>query len=293
MLQLNNDNFNFEYNQYKLHKYNNVTSYKYEECQPFIKIFFQSNIINENEKDYYFIFDCPASDAFCHWVYESFIFLPLYKLLKKEYPQLKICSSNKKKYVKNLFQFFDINENIYNEIQSENNTCFFPHILSLNDNNINQHLFIDLIEQFKTYIDKHTLNFFNAEILLLPRNNKENYINNDRVIYGIEDIEKNIIDIGGTSFNTYLCNNFNIQFSIIKNFNNVILDYGSSFFVNCIFLKEKNIIILDNYSSRRQIDKFISLKILYDIINQNNKINFITTNNNYILFDDIKNFIKF
>jgi len=293
MIQLNNENFNFKYDKYDLHKYSNVVSYKYSECKPFINISFQTDDRDsENEISYYFIFDCPGSDAFAHWIYESFIFLPLYKLLKKEYPQLKICSSIKKKYVKNLFQFFEINENIYTEIESKNNICFFPHILCLNDNNIKQSLFTDLILQFKTYIDEHTCNFFNGKILLLPRNNKENYINNDRIIYGIEDIEKNIIDIGGSSLNTYLCNNFNFQFNIIKNYSNIILDFGSSFFVNCIFLKEKNIIVLDNYNLRNTINEFISIKIICDIINNNNNIHYASSNNKYILFDDIKNFLN-
>ena len=291
MTQLNNENFNFTYDKYHLHKYNNISSYKYSHCQPFINIFFSDNIKTlENEISYYFIFDCPGADAFAHWVYESFLFLPLYKLLKKEYSQLKICTSNKKKYVKNLFQFFNIVDEIYTEIQTENNVCFFPHIFSLNDNNINQCLFTDLTLQFKKFIEDNTINFFKGKILLLPRNNKENYI--DRIIYGIDDIEKNVLDIGGSSLNTYLCNNFNYQFNILKNFNNIILDCGSSFFVNCIFLKEKNIIILDNYNWRFTIEQFTSLKILYDIINQNNKLNFVGSSNNYILFESIKNLLN-
>lgn len=71
---------------------------------------------------------------------------------------------------------------------------------------------------------------FNNKYLLLPRNSKDNCIRCERIINGIDDIEDNIISIGGMVLNTYQMNNIELQMSIIKNSEIIILDYGSSFF---------------------------------------------------------------
>ena len=132
----------------------------------------------------------------------------------------------------------------------------------------------------------------NNNILCLPRNKKDNHIPNDRIIYGIDDIINNIIKIGGSVIDTYELNNIGLQFSKINSFNTIIVDYGSSLFVNCIFLKNKKIIILNNYGHSYQIDTFISIKILYNIIKNNNTIHIINPKlNNTILFNDIVEYL--
>jgi hypothetical protein len=128
----------------------------------------------------------------------------------------------------------------------------------------------------------------NQNILFLPRNIKDNYKGNERTIYGSDNIKENIIKIGGSIIDTYELNNISLQFSKINSFNTIILDFGSSFLVNCIFLKNKKIIILNNYGHSSLINAFISIKILYNIINNNNTIHIINSKlNNTILFDDI------
>jgi hypothetical protein len=293
MISLNSNSFNYEIDEYKLNKYENVISYNYSHCSPELKIYISSDINNyENLKDYYYIFDCPGQDAFAHFVYESFIFYPILQKITDIYPSIKILNTNNKKYVKNLFNFFNINNEIINKIENINNICFFSPIVSLNDHNINQELYIKHINLFSNNITNNITLFDNQNILFLPRNTKENYAGNDRIIYGTDNIKENIIKIGGTIIDTYELNDISLQFSKINSFNIIILDYGSSFFVNCIFLKNKKIIILNNYSHSGQIDTFISLKILYDIIKNNNTLYFIKPKiNNEILFDDFSDII--
>lgn len=61
-------------------------------------------------------------------------------------------------------------------------------------------------------------------------------------------------------------------------------------FFNCLNVKNKTIIVLDNHGSTFQINNFYSLKILYDIITKNNKVFFIYDST--FKFDDIKKFLE-
>ena len=128
----------------------------------------------------------------------------------------------------------------------------------------------------------------------MPRNTKDNYKSNDRVIHGIDDIETNVIINGGMVINTYQINSIDLQFLLDNNSETIIVDYGSSFFLNCLFVKNKKIILLNNYNQfEEQVNRFLSLNILYNIINNNNKIYLINPNNNEhrITYADIQPFI--
>jgi len=292
MIQLNSYDFNYQIDEYKINKYENVKTYHYTHCSPELHIDLSDDINNNNSKDYYYIFDCPGQGAFAHFVYESFIFYPIFQKIANIYPSIKILTKNNKKYVKNLFKFFNITNKIINKIENINNICFFSPIVSLNDHNIDQELYIKHINLFSNYITNNIALFDNQNILFLPRNTKENYSGNDRTIYGSDDIKENIIKIGGSVIDTYELNDIGLQFSKINSFNTIILDFGSSFLVNCIFLKNKKIIVLDNFGISSQINNFISINILYTIIKNNNTIYFIKPKvNNEILFTDISEYL--
>ena len=271
---------NYNIGEHKLNKIINVISYKYEHCKPILNIIQSENIndeINEQLIPQYFIFDCPGNDAFGHWIYESFIFVPMFLELIKIYPEIKILTTNIKKYCKNFFKLWGINNEIINTIENPVNICFFPPVLSLNDNNIDQSLFIKYIDMFVYKINDilEPYNCPSRELLFLPRNNIDNYISNDRIIEKQSLMESNVILLGGTSLNTYQINDILLQFLIIKNSNKIELDFGSSFLVNCIFLKNKQIIIYSGFEiQNQQVNNYISMKILYNIISNNNQIIF-------------------
>ena len=277
IISSNNNNYNI--GEHKLNKIINVISYKYQECKPILNII-QSEINNEtNDQNInkYFIFDCPGNDAFGHWIYESFIFVPIFLELIKIYPEIKIVTTNIKKYCKNFFKLWGINNEIINTIENSKNICFFPPVLSLNDNNIDQQLFIKYINLFIDKINSllEPYIFPNRELLFLPRNNVDNFIANDRTIVLQSIMENSIILLGGTSLNTYQINDILLQFLIIKNSNKIVLDFGSSFLVNCIFLKNKQIIIYSGFEiQNQQVNNYISMKIIYNLISNNNQIIF-------------------
>jgi hypothetical protein len=287
---------NYNINDELIHKYENITSYKYTSCKAELIITSSLDETSQEDKEIYYVFDCPGEDALFHWISECFIFYPLLLKLKESYHNIKILTRNTKKYVKNIFKFFNINIEITNTIKP-NNVCFFSPIISLNELNFKKDLYLKYIH---AYIDNINLLLSNNglpdnKIILLPRNNKDNYVPNERTIPGIEDIEQNIIDNGGVVLNTYQMNNIHIQWAIIQSSEIIILDYGSSFFFNCIFLKNKKIIVLDNYNSLKGQINFISIKILIDIIRDNNTLIMVNNpnNDNTIYYNNIKHFLEY
>jgi hypothetical protein len=280
-ITINKDSYNFEINDHKLNKYENIESYKYTLCVSELKLLINNNNNNNSNKDYYFIFDCPGETAFQHWIQESFIYYPMLTELLNIYPNIKIVTYNTKKYVKAFFNFFNIKNEIVNTINNTNNICFFPPVTSLNDQNINKEIWLKYLNNYCSYINNNINNLNINNIILLPRNKKDNYVNNDRKIHGIENLEDKIIEVGGTSLDTYAINNIGLQFSIINSFNTIILDMGSSFFVNCLHLKNKKILLIDPTCLRDYVCKhYITQNILYNIIKMNNTIHIISTDYN-------------
>jgi hypothetical protein len=292
----------------KLNKYVNVTYYKYGFCYPELVVNINENALSSNREIFY-IFECTGYDAFAHFFFESFIFYKNIIELTKIYPNIKILTNNKKKYVKSLFKLFNINnEIIYHNtdyssekyISNDNNICFFPKLISLCDYNIDVVYFTKLINEIIEEINNKIPQLLTSNnILLLPRNSVDNFTANDRIndriIYGIEEIKSNIIELGGIVLDTYSLNNMYHQFMIIKNSNIIICDFGSSYFINAIFLKNKKIIVLDNYNLYKlQTSNSSPASVINSIIMQNNNVIIIepqNINTHHIGFYDIINYI--
>ena len=294
---LTDNNGNYQIDDCLLHKYNNIESYNYGLCKSELTISYNTNINIEIDIpiEVYYIFDCPGEDALFHWIGECFIFYPVMLQLQEIYPNVKILTKNTKKYVRNIFNFFNIKNEIVNNIQTANNICFFSPILALNDMSHNIELYKKYVNIYIQNINTQLLNFklpLNNKIVLLPRNNNDNYAPNDRILPGIEDIEENIISIGGIVLNTYQINNIKLQWSILENSEIIILDMGSSFFFNCIFLKNKTIILLNNHGLSWHINSFNSLQIIYNIIIEHNKVIVVNPiNDKIITYKEIKEYI--
>lgn len=269
---------NFTLNETKLIKYDNIASYYYDNFNLILNM--DDNVDDIIDKHIYYIID-THTDAFGHYFYESFIFYKNIIELNKLYSNVKLLTSNHKKYVNTLFKLFNINNEIVYELK-HNNICFFPVLFSLNNHNINQEYFKKLINNI-IYDINHIIPLINENnIILLPRNKIDNYKPNDRLIEYIDEIEHKIINIGGMVIDTYQMNNLFYQFTLIKNSNIIILDYGSSFLVNCIFLKNKKIIVIDNSNGlNNQSSQFISINIITNIIMKNNTV-IITTSHNIL-----------
>ena len=193
---VDSSNNNYEIDGHKLNKFNNVESYQHRDRDGVGKLTItvskdQSNI----PKNYYFVFDSQGTDAFGHWIYESFIFYPILNKLLQIYPNIKILTTNQKKYVKTFFLFFNINCEIIHKINDIDNICFFPPVLSINDKLIDETIYCQYIKNFIDDIQMKIIISPLNNILLLPRNTIDNYKHNDRIIPKIDEIINNIIEL--------------------------------------------------------------------------------------------------
>ena len=270
-------------NIYEFYELNNIINYDYINFNSWkINLYNIDNINNidntNNNIQYYLIIDTLFNDAFLHWVVESAIFLPSFKKLKENYPNIKIHIKIKRKYKDLFIKFFNIDENdiVYNI--EKNNISFFPiPNTSLNNNSISD-LYINYFNNFYKYIQYTKLdNKIYDKILILPRGNKENYKGNDRT-YNIDDIINNLIDKSFILIADNDINNLNNQIEIINKYKNIILTDGSPFFVNGLFANNSNIIVLGDIILN-QIQNYKKMDYIFIIIKNKNKVNIIPYNN--------------
>jgi capsular polysaccharide biosynthesis protein len=295
VIKFNSTEFNFKNNEDLLYKFDNVIDYNFEWYENQIKINNSEQSTNDIllDKQIYFIFDNAGNDALAHFIFESFIFYNIFFDLSKIYNNIKIVTKNKKKYRKNIFKLFNIENIVVENIENTNNICFFHPIISISHSNINLLLFekylVMFINKMKTFEYSTNINY---NILYFPRNKKDNFFYNQTEIFGLDELENSLIEYGSTVIDTYVLNNIHIQTQLLFTHKIIIVDYGSSLFFNCIFLTNKIIIVLNNREWFQTQIILPGYSYLFDIINKNNKVYVINKNNeNLISFNDIKHLL--
>ena len=250
--------------------------------------YYDNVAVNNQDVSYFFLFESCFDTAFSHWVYESALLLPQYIELKNKYPTLKLVvkKNPNRKYKQLFFDIFKINtSDIYflnNEYINDcktiyknvpiNNICLVSNYLQILNSSLNTNLFIKLIENFKSIISKNlNINYIMKKInehLFFPRNKKENFKANDRIIdyTKVYEMLKNKKYI---EYDTMDTDNFKNQFELLLSSKNIYLDWGASFFVNGLFCKNSNL-----YLTKCVVGQlgFNGLKTIYDIIKNNNNI---------------------
>jgi len=238
------------------------------------------------------IIDTKYHDAFVHWVFESGIYLPFFIILKKKYPDLKLYSREFKKYKKLFYDFFQISsEDIIYELSPTSEYIFPLPISSLNIKELNETWKI----QFDIFLAHLTCGISNGNLspeksistIFLPRQKKENYKGNDR-FYETTDICNHLRGNTDLILNTDIIVNLKTQIELVSCSKNVVLTAGSSYFINGLFCRDSNIIVLDDII----IGHFGYLKLNYahEIIKRNNKMVSIlpNTNNRTFYYSDIE-----
>ncbi len=235
----------------------NVIDYKYK--FPTIDILFTKNNDNDNEnykkdKSYYFILDSNASRDFGYWIFESFIFISLLKDLNKTNPNIKIITKIKNYDIKELLHYFNVDNEIVNEIDNYNNICYSP-----------------------PNVNKYNYAFINFD-------------HNNETIKKIKmnaNVNANANDI------CFINNHENIKnnLSVINNAKIIILLYDPSFYYNCIFLENKIIIVIDENDDvyrpngiGTHINSNTFLDHLFKIISSKNKVQITKLDNVLRLF---------
>ncbi len=190
----------------------------------------------------FFIIDVLYDDAFGHWHAESAVFLHYWKVLTQNFPDLYLLLNKDRVYKRLALKAYDIPEErvLFGGVSSLplENLCIFPPLLLLND------LSIDLLP-FSALWSSHILFLYEKaglntsavskriEILALPRQIRENYKLNDRVIPGFVEFCKEVEQrIGGYVLHTDEVADLLEQIRIVASSQIIVLDYGSSFLVN-------------------------------------------------------------
>lgn len=248
---------------YKLFLVENVTGYiivDYSTLRPTI----QNNEIGE--KSYYFVIDTMGHEAFAHWVFESAIYLPIFKSLKEKYKNIKLHMRRKKQFKVLFLNFFNIDESDIVYDFKPNNICLFPSPISCLINK-------SLTEAYKTIFSRFIKIFHEYEsnpqqtheYVFLPRQTKENHINNDRV-YDTDFIFKFLETKNKYVLNTDSVTDLKAQIEIIRSAPKVILTDGSPLLVNNMFCKNQTIHIVIDTMTINQAQIYPKMKNIIDFI---------------------------
>lgn len=230
---------------------------------------------NRSEHIYFYI-DTLFQDAFSHWVFESGIYLILFKELKNKYPTIKLLFKEIKNYKKIFFNVFNIHEQDYTTTFIPKSKVLFPtyqscHIFFENYTDSNDTIldknYIHYLENFRNVLIK--IQEKDIDILYLPRAVKENYVGNNRIINIQEDLKKYISTIPNSYIlDTDTVTDIKDQINLIQRSKNIIMDYGSSYLVNSFFADNSNIIVL-SFDIHHIMQKI--LKMVCDLSKEKNK----------------------
>jgi hypothetical protein len=252
---------------------------------------------HHDNTNYFFIFEHNTS-AIAHWVYESAIYLELFIKLKQKYGNIKLVISGKKVFKKlflNIFNIFDDdilyldnNDSNKTEIPSElsSNTCIIPspisNLLSPKCHDLWQKQLIRFIEFFSRISIENTES---VDYLIMPRQTKENYQSNNRII----DFSNIINFFNNSSYKTELLNTDTVttlvqQIEKVRSARNIILTDGGAFSLNLLFCKNKTFYVITRQSELQQV-YYPMAKLQIDTLCSFN-------NNKYIYFNDQDDFLR-
>jgi len=252
---------------------------------------FYNTSINTNDVKVFFLFETEYHNAFSHWVFENAVFLPYFKYFPKNV--LVLVNKNEyRTYKKLFFNLFNIPEdNLYyidNTIDQpldyklipQNNICIICRNLRMNTqirNNMFSNIFTNLTSNFYNEIHQNHNFDYTKKIkhLFFPRNKKENFKPNDRLV-NYMNVSKFLKGNEYVTYNTEDTIDIKDQIQLLLSAENVYLEGGSSYFVNGLFCKDSKLYIYGNVtnSSERNLKTYNLLQLIKDAMVKNN--NYIT-----------------
>ena len=237
--------------------------------------------------------------AISHWVYESVVYLELFKLLKEKYVDIKLLIIGKKTFKTLFFNLFGIsNEDvIYQDISPQENTyiipnehasniCIFPSPISSQlCKSVNSAYSQQLIRLCNYFKKLDIENNYSIETLLLPRQKKENYVCNDRSIdfsHIFDFFQQN--NLNHSILHTDDITDIKQQIKLVRSSKHIILCDGAAFSLNLLFCSNKTFYIITR-TSETQRRYYPMASLLIDTLCSFN-------NNKYIYFNDQDDFLR-
>jgi hypothetical protein len=231
---------------YKLYIIDNVETYKLDD--PFnhweIKKSDDTHSINNNHNtpiNHYFIFETHANEAFGHWVFESAIYIPLFKALKARIPSIKIHLKKIKKFKKLFIEYFGLSIDTDTDTQLKNpNICYFINPIScMCDKDIT----LEYINQLDYFYNIFNFNYDKTvRICCMPRQFNENYTERT---YDMKNIIDNLTQ-RDILLNTDSIEELSTQIRILNSSSVIIVTDGSPITVNGMFCNNSVVIIIGN-----------------------------------------------
>jgi hypothetical protein len=245
---------------------------------------------NSNIIDYYFIIDTYHHACSAHWIYECLIVLPLYHILKKQYPSLKLVLAMHRDYKRLFTNLYNIkNEDVIYGIKNPRNISFFPKPTNLNYKKYEEYYKILIDNLFNIFdslsiemsLIKDNLKVEKIDYLIMPRQKKENF-NHDHVSY--DNIIKNFKTYKGLHLilNTDNVTDIKQQIAFVRNSDNIILTDGSAYLINGLFVSNKTLHVCGRFCTEGQANAYDMYKCITDRIKSRNKVVFYENENVFI-----------
>jgi hypothetical protein len=217
--------------------------------------------------------DTQYKDAASHWVFESGVFLPFFNELKKLYPNLIVYLDGLKMYKALFCQHFGVP---YVSTFIPGAEVIVPESFTLMTSSNEMGKYKTIIDNFFIIFEKHRTITPTLDYVILPRQKKENYINNDRVIV-FDQLLKFMEETGKqhTILNTDNLTLLESQAMSVAKGKTIILCAGAALHINSLFCQGKTIYVVGPPNMVEQAEKYPKAKYLLEKVSLNNTVVFI------------------
>ena len=224
----------------------------------------------------YLIVELIGSGAFAHWVFEVAIYLPLFLLLKKEIPLLKLAfpvtQYTPRRTYKTLFcSFFGIaSTDVVYELPPTPKQCIFVSpIAALNNKDYVTMFNLQISHFFREIQHRSSTAELCYDFVILPRQTKENFGDKHSTLTQIIDFLKNH-NKKIFVLNTDEITDLKEQIYALSRTKHVIVTDGSAFLVNGLLCREKVISVVTGIVTPVQCELYPKMKCIRDHITEHN-----------------------
>ena len=233
-----------------------------------------------------------GSSCVGHWILECSFFLPYIKELQKTVPyKLKILLNGSKMYKTNILSDFDFHEadivyttKMLNDLrgnctwqekyvipEDSEYILHIPKFFYLWQTTIHTSLFFECITKFREYYIEKLPNITKSiPITYVARSKKENYKPSTREFINKEEIRNMLSEKGVNILDTDGLTSFIPQFHDIIKSNTIILEMGSAFLINAVFIASNSHIIMINDNWDYNADNNTHIELLRKIMKERN-----------------------
>ena len=236
--------------------------------------------------DVYLVIDTSSNESFGHWVYESAVYLLLFRELRKQYPNIRLLLRTRRRFKVQFCELLHIPAEavIFEEKQDQERcgTFLFPSPISCLNVKTLPERYVRQLQLWFAYFDSvdiaHTVTPQPGSTVILPRQSLENYVHNDRVTPTLS-IQQCFPT--ATVFHTDVSPSLETQIATLRTAEHVVLTDGSPFLVNAAFVKGVTISIIGMITPNQARD-YPKMRHLVDHARGRNAVTWYSDEQNFI-----------